>query len=77
MDHDLDLFDRGDVRFRVPLDIFDLVRLGAEVTGVIAHDQAFGPEGRSRSAARAPGPPLWPAGRVPEFGGEPVALLHT
>ena len=38
MDHDLDLFDRGDERFRVPLDVLDLVRSGAEVTGVIAYD---------------------------------------
>ena len=41
MDFDLDLFDRGDERFRVPLDVLDLVRSGAEVTGVIAYDQAF------------------------------------
>ena len=41
MDRDLDLFDRGDERFHVPLDVLDLVRSGAEVTGVIAYDQAF------------------------------------
>ena len=28
MDRDLDLFDRGEVRFREPLAIFDLVRSG-------------------------------------------------
>ena len=41
MDFDLDLFDRGDERFRVPLEVLHLVRSGAEVTGVVAYDQAF------------------------------------
>ena len=40
MDRDLDLFDRGDACFQVPLNVFDPVRSGAEVTGVIAYDQA-------------------------------------
>ena len=57
MDRDLDLFDRGDERFRVPLDVLDLVRSGAEVTGVIAYDQAF--------AWKAdPGPSLIPLKRL-------------
>ena len=41
MDHDVDLFDRGDARVRAPLEVLDLVRSGAEVTGVIVYDQAF------------------------------------
>ena len=41
MDHELDLSDRGDERFRVPLDVLDVVRSGAKVTGVVAYNQAF------------------------------------
>ena len=37
----MDLFDRGDERFHVTLDVLDLVRSGAEVTGVVSYDQAF------------------------------------
>ena len=41
MNLELNLFDRGDERFRVPLDVLTLVRSGVEVTGVVADDQAF------------------------------------
>ena len=53
MDRELDLLDRGPVRFEVPLEVLDLVRSGAEVTGVVAYDQVF-----ERKAN--PGPPPVP-----------------
>ena len=53
MDRELDLLDRGPARFDVPLEVLDLVRSGAEVTGVVAYDQVF-----ERKAN--PGPPPVP-----------------
>ena len=41
MDRDVDLFDRRDARFRVPLEVFKVVRTAAEVTGIVAYGQAF------------------------------------
>ena len=38
MHRDHDLFDRGDERLHVPLDVLILVRSGAEVTGVVAYN---------------------------------------
>ena len=43
MDRDLDLFDRGDERFCVPLKVLDVVRSGVEVTGVIAYARKADP----------------------------------
>ena len=50
---ELNLFDRGDARFQEPLEVIAVVRGGAEVTGVVAYDQACG-----RKAD--PGPALVP-----------------
>ena len=41
MDRDLGLFDRGAPRFQEPLEVLVVVRDGAEVTGVVAYEQAF------------------------------------
>ena len=43
MDKELDLFDRVPVWFRVPLQVMDIVRHSAEVTGIVQLcDQIFG-----------------------------------
>ena len=48
---ELNLFDRGDARFQEPLEVIAVVRGGAEVTGVVAYDQAF-----ARKAHPGPAP---------------------
>ena len=41
IDWDLDLFDRGAATFHEPLEVLAVIRDGAELTGVVANDQAF------------------------------------
>ena len=41
MDGAIDLFDRGPMRHSVPLQVLQLVRCGAELTGTVAYDDAL------------------------------------